>query len=287
MPPTTAPTTPGPRPVDAYPETLYRAAREAELLPDIASVDDAAVERYRQNGFIAVERAFDEAAIDDARAAVVDLVAGRNERFNEVQYEASAEGTPPADLDSEARVDRVRKLMRFTQYDARLERVMADAALRAVLEKLIGATSACFQEMALLKPPGGGVEKPWHQDHAYFDYPMGTPIVGVWVALDRAGTDNGCMNAVEGSHHEPVPHHRIRDWQICDTHLDGKEIVAVPLPPGGAMLFSGLLMHGTPTNHSPSRRRALQFHYAPVGVTKTGKDERLAVFGAEGLGVEC
>ena len=32
--------------------------------------------------------------------------------------------------------------------------------------------------MALLKPPGGGREKPWHQDKAYFNLTLDTPVVG-------------------------------------------------------------------------------------------------------------
>ncbi|MFW6213947.1 MAG: phytanoyl-CoA dioxygenase family protein [Spirochaetota bacterium] len=39
--------------------------------------------------------------------------------------------------------------------------------------------------MALVKPPGGR-EKPWHQDHACFDLPLDSTIVGVWIALGHA-----------------------------------------------------------------------------------------------------
>ena len=55
--------------------------------------------------------------------------------------------------------------------------------------------------MALLKPPRGR-EKPWHQDHAYFNLPLDTPIVGVWIALDEATPENGCMHVIPGSHRE-------------------------------------------------------------------------------------
>ena len=220
-----------------YDEAIYRAARVAEPLASFDDVDDAAIERYERTGYLAIARAFDPDLIESAKAALMDLVAGRNPAFNGVQYGSLPEGEDFADLSEERRLDLVRRLMAFCKFDERLRAVMEDAALAKLLSRLLGGVPRCFQEMALLKPPGGGREKPWHQDKAYFDYPFDTPVVGAWIALDRAGLDNGCMHVVEGSHREPVPHFQIRDWQVCDTHLAGKEIVAVPLPPVGMMLF--------------------------------------------------
>jgi hypothetical protein len=139
--------------------------------------------------------------------------------------------------------------------------------LWAVAKKLIGDKEPeMFQDMALVKPPRLGREKPWHQDHAYFDYPLGMPVLGVWIALDAATIENGCMQLLPGRHREgPITHFQRRDWQICDNVIMGTKSVAAPLPPGGLLLFDGLLPHGTPHNSSANRRRALQFHYAPAG----------------------
>ena len=76
--------------------------------------------------------------------------------------------------------------------------------------------------MALLKPPGIGREKPWHQDHAYFNVAASQRIVGVWIALDAATPDNGCMYVLRGKHRDTAspnayPHFAVRDYQICDT----------------------------------------------------------------------
>ena len=53
-----------------------------------------------------------------------------------------------------------------------------------VVRRIIGEEPMLFQDMALLKPPRVGREKPWHQDHAYFDLELRTRVVGVWIALD-------------------------------------------------------------------------------------------------------
>ena len=136
----------------------------------------------------------------------------------------------------------------------------------AVLARLIGATPELFQDQALLKPPLIGREKPWHQDNAYFNLPPETAVVGVWIALDEATPENGCMYVIPGWHRAgPVVHFKRRDWQICDTDVAADAAWTVPLKPGGCLIFHGLLHHGTPPSRSPQRRRALQFHYKPAG----------------------
>jgi phytanoyl-CoA hydroxylase len=143
--------------------------------------------------------------------------------------------------------------------------------------------------MALIKPPLIGREKPWHQDFAYFNLPLGTPVVGVWIALDEALIENGCMHVIPDSHRDgPVVHFQRRDWQICDTDVNVRQVVAVPLQPGSCLLFDGLLHHGTPPSQSRLRRRAVQYHYKPASVAfYADNTERLKVFGEEGKDAYC
>jgi hypothetical protein len=116
-----------------------------------------------------------------------------------------------------------------------------------------------------------------------FDLPLDTPVVGVWIAIDAATLDNGCMHLLDGGHRAgPRPHFAIRDWQLCDAEMLGVDSVAVPLAPGGALFFDGLLPHGTPTNLSERRRRAVQLHFCPAGSRRVSKAERFSVFGDRG-----
>jgi phytanoyl-CoA hydroxylase len=69
--------------------------------------------------------------------------------------------------------------------------------------------------------------------------------------------------------------------------VKNQSAVAVPLKPGGCLLFSSLIHHGTPTNNSGLRRRAVQFHYRPASAPKTTVEERMAIFGEEGKNVTC
>jgi ectoine hydroxylase-related dioxygenase (phytanoyl-CoA dioxygenase family) len=131
-----------------------------------------------------------------------------------------------------------------------------------VVESLIGPNALLFQEMALVKPPFIGSEKPWHQDNAYFSVAPLDAIIGVWIALDDAKVENGCMHVLPGGHHiGALRHFHGNDCEIVEGRVDVTKARAVPVPAGGALFFYGLLPHETPPNRSPERRRALQFHF--------------------------
>ncbi|MCZ7645490.1 MAG: phytanoyl-CoA dioxygenase family protein [Planctomycetota bacterium] len=273
--------------VEHAPE-LYTVASSAAPLRGLAAVADEQVARYRRDGFLAVEGALSEQEVEDARAGLHDLIVGRNPEFKGVLFEAAAKEKLETLSETERELA-VRKVFNFIRFDPRLDLLAKKPELLAVAAKLMGgAEPELFQDMALVKPPKIGREKPWHQDCAYFNYPVGTAVVGVWIALDEATVANGCMHVLSGGHREgPKIHFNRRDWQICDREMLGRQAVAVPLKPGGALFFDGLLPHGTPTNHSDQRRRALQFHYAPANVSKMKTEERLAIYGSEGKDVSC
>lgn len=272
---------------DHMPE-LYKPGSAASPLRGLRSIGADAEAFYRDRGYFTVADAFTRAEVEEALEAIDDLVAGRNESFNDIYYEnASRKGIEQ--LDAKARLDKVRKLAGFTKYDERLERMGHKPELLEIAARLLGGkTPRLFKEMALLKPPMIGREKPWHQDHAYFDVDLSERVVGVWIALDQALVENGCMQVLDGGHQRgPIIHWKIRDWQICDADMIGRSSVACPLDPGGAMFFDSLLPHGTPTNHSSLRRRALQFHYIDADAASIPAEQRLAVFGADGKDVTC
>jgi phytanoyl-CoA hydroxylase len=272
--------------IELHSPELYHVTSLAKGVRRFADVDEQQVAFYRDNGYLVVQEAFTPEEVAAARQGLTDLMMDKNPDFKGVWYEVGVEERLPQ-LSFEERADAVRKLMFFVDFDARLQAMADHPTLLGVVQRLIGEPARRFQDMALLKPPQGR-EKPWHQDMAYFNYTLDTPIVGVWIALDAATPQNGCMHIQPGSHRQgPVLHFVLRDWQICDTEMLGKPCRAVPLAPGGCLFFHSLLRHGTPYNGSQQRRWAVQFHYAPEQVVKISQEERLAIFGAEGKDVEC
>jgi len=268
---------------DAYEPALYAAPGIARPLPGL-EVGPAEVQEFRDEGFLAVAQALTRTEVDQAQEGLRALARAGSPA--DIQYERMAQDRL-GQLSADERLDVTRKFMWFSEHDARLRALAHHPGILTAVERLLGATPHMFQDMALLKPPGGGREKPWHQDNAFFRMEPGTPIVGVWIALDEATADNGCMRVIPGSHREgPRRHAFLRDLQVCDGEVPIERGVAVPLRPGGLLFFDGLMMHGTPANQTTSRRRALQFHYTVAAPDRTTEDQHRAYFGWVD-GAEC
>ena len=198
---------------------LYNTSQKANYLDSFSDIDDAQVALFHKQGYLAIRKAFSSKQIQTAGQAMWDLIDGKNPDFPGVQAEPGKRQGFDA-LQGEIRRDAVRKIWKFVEYDQRLNALPQDPALLSVLSRLQNDTPVLFQDMGLIKPPHIGTEKPWHQDCAYFDYPTDTAVVGVWIAIDPATEENGCLHLIPGSHHQgPEPHFSRRDWQICDTEV--------------------------------------------------------------------
>jgi phytanoyl-CoA hydroxylase len=269
------------------PPELYRAQQAASGVNGFAAVDDDQIALFHEQGYLVVHNAFTSTEVADALAGLLDLIGGKYPTYRGVQYEKNTRDLV-ATLPDEQKQDSVRKLFKMVEYEERITALAQHPHMLALLAQLVGDRPELFQDQALLKPPLIGREKPWHQDNAYFNVPPETAVVGIWIALDEATPENGCMYVIPGSHREgPVIHFKRRDWQICDTDVAADNAWTVPLKPGGCLIFHGLLHHGTPPSRSPQRRRALQFHYKPASATQIAAEQRMAVFGSEGKDVTC
>ncbi len=267
---------------------LYDYAAVAETVDGLEAVADEDVSRYHQQGFIAVRNALTSEEVRSALDGLNDLIAGRIPEFQNIQFHHEVRDQLDL-LSFEERLNAVRRLLYFVDYEPRLKAIAHQPRLLAVIEKLLDAEPVMFQDMALIKPPQGR-EKPWHQDHAYFELTPETRVVGVWIALDSAEVENGCLRVMPGWHKRGgFPHFQIRDLQICDSEMAGLQDhrVAVPLAPGGCLIFDSYLPHGTPANFTSSRRRAVQFHYTSVGAEKITPEERVAIWGGENRDIAC
>ena len=144
-------------------------------------------------------------------------------------------GPDPGDVEL-----KVRKYCGFSGEAAVFQNMLAPSSrLRAVVDGLLGADPLLFQEMALVKPPRIGSEKPWHQDASYFRLTDPGLLVGVWIALDSALPMNGCMELVPGTHLEGgVPHVHENDFNRCRIipgKLRANERIPISMEPGDAL----------------------------------------------------
>lgn len=159
-----------------------------------------------------------------------------------------------------------------------------DFCRQAVIAEMlhsIGIEAAeLWQTMYIFKQPGIGGEVRWHQDATYL-HTSPCSVVGLWVAVEEATRDNGCLWVQPGGHRSPLR-------EIYEVeHLTGKgsqrtldrtpwpqtgESIAVEVPAGSLVAFSDHLPHYSSPNRSALSRHAFTMHFAPLGAQWSGSN---------------
>ena len=69
------------------------------------------------------------------------------------------------------------------------------------VEQILGSDFALWNSSFFAKPAINGHATPWHQDGQYWPIrPLATCTV--WLAIDDANVENGCLRFIKGSHKE-------------------------------------------------------------------------------------
>ena len=90
----------------------------------------------------------------------------------------------------------------------------------------------------------------------------------VWLALDRADRENGCMQVIPGTHHNGFSDYVAVDknentfgTEIRADLIDESKAVYFELDPGYCSLHDGRIIHGAEANTSPRRRAGYTMRY--------------------------
>ena len=137
-----------------------------------------------------------------------------------------------------------------------------------ILTYLIGPNVKCMQSMLFVKAPGKPGQS-WHQDEYYIPT-RDRSLTGVWIAVDDAYIQNGCLWVIPGSHKNmPIARRKTykgqeyADVDICmlDPFSD-KDAIPVEVKQGSVVFFNGYLFHSSLRNKSRDKfRTALVSHY--------------------------
>lgn len=214
------------------------------------------IEQYRRDGYLVFEELFHIAEVEALLSRLEELVLqpvpcpeGIRMQVEPAVQRGEASAASP--------MERLRKVEGLVEHETAFARLAADPRILDVMHDLIGPDIKLFRDALMMKPPHHGSAKPYHQDSAY--WPIDPPdLVSVWMALDDATLENGCMRVIPGSHTGGVLEHKhLQDYQVDEAGLDISHEVAVPLKSGGCLFFHSLLLHATAPNHSPHPRRSM------------------------------
>ena len=120
------------------------------------------------------------------------------------------------------------------------------------------------------KHPGSKAEIKPHQDA--IGVPQGLrPGATIWIALDSADPENGCLHYGRGSHKvEYVPGIPVPGFDV-----DGGTAVAANVQPGDAVIHDSMTVHWSGPNTTDRPRRAVSFFYWGASNQTPGRVEEI------------
>lgn len=240
------------------------------------------LDAYERDGFLVAEDFLSPDECDALQARAVELVAGfdpgpvrtafqardqghaRSRYFRESGaairffFEEEAGGRPPAQA-----LNKIGHALH--DLDPVFDRISRQPKVAALARTLGLAEPLLLQSMYLFKQPHIGGEVGWHQDATYL-HTVPSTVTGLWIALDDADRDNGCLMALAGAHRGPLRQRfHARDGELVTTTLDpapwpAVEPVALEARRGTLVVLHGLLPHASAPNRSARPRHAYALH---------------------------
>jgi len=125
-----------------------------------------------------------------------------------------------------------------------------------------------WQSMYIFKQPHIGGEVRWHQDASYL---ISDPVsvTGVWIAIEDANRDNGCLWVQPGGHLSPLREIYQVDWNMREGTLKcldntpwpgSDQAIPVEVPAGSMVIFHDHMPHYSSQNLSEHSRHAFTLH---------------------------
>jgi phytanoyl-CoA hydroxylase len=225
---------------------------------------------YEEFGFALLAGALDPAEIGAVNDELLRLCRGD---YGPIRYgypvpgDAPAVDVAPGDTDEDV-------LRRFLcihhphKVSSAAYAALAHPRIVRGLTAVIGPNVKAMQSMLFIKSEGKPGQA-WHQDE-FFIPTRDRSLTAVWIALDDATVENGCLWVLPGSHRPGIiyPTQEQSDPRFDCTieaynfpYADS-DAVAVEIPAGTALFFNGYLLHRSLQNSGKhGYRRALANHY--------------------------
>jgi phytanoyl-CoA hydroxylase len=250
---------------------------------------------WARDGYVVVENAVPQAACQELMARAAEIVADAAD--DPVSVFSTHEQTRTSDewflsSGSEVRcffeeeafdadgalvvpIERAINKIGHAQHDVddTYDRFARSNAFASVVEAIGIDDPLLLQSMHIFKQPRIGGEVTCHQDATFLSTEPQS-VVGLWVALEDATLENGCLWAEPGGHRGPL---RRRFRRAGPTDADGTtfdDLDPTPLPPPGPdgtlvplevaagtmVVLHGLLPHWSGPNRSDRSREAYSLH---------------------------
>lgn len=228
---------------------------------------------YNENGFVVIEDFLNAEELEVWRTAVTNAVRERNGlKMPGKQIMAGEEDGINKDA---AYFNNVfDQLLNLWQTSDEVRQLMLDERIGKMAAELADVDGIrVWHDQALIKRPWANPTS-WHLDTPFWSF-SDRRALSIWVALDDATLENGCLFFIPGSHHTTT----FENFGIGKNmggifevypQFSKSRSYAAPMKAGSCSFHNGLTIHGAHANMTPGFRRAMTCAYMPDGNSYNG-----------------
>lgn len=236
------------------------------------ALSDEQLERFKRDGYVIVERAFDEAEVNRMREEadyILDLIINSSIAHRRTSRRLDF-------MEQEDGTQHVRKIQPINDLSLYLTRVSEDPRLLEPMRQIMGCDPVLMEEKLNYKQPllhrlkaiearHGDDHFPIHNDWAYYKdqgYPQ--EIISSAISIDPCVPENGPLHVWPGTHLSHLEHVRGPiGYEVGEGAVNPQGGVDILAPAGSVMFFHSLLVHNSRPNLTSAPRRLMIYSHYP------------------------
>ncbi|MCH5716369.1 phytanoyl-CoA dioxygenase family protein [Niabella hibiscisoli] len=229
---------------------------------------------YNENGFLIVEDFLSPTELEEWRTAVTEAIADRNGiKIPGQNIKVGMDDGINEDAEYFSKV--FDQLLNLWQTSDKVKEIMLDARIGKMVAELAGVDGVrIWHDQALFKKPWANPTS-WHLDTPFWSF-SDRRALSIWVALDDATLENGCLYFIPGAFKKTTFENKgigKNMDSIFDVYPEFRVVnsVAANMKAGSCSFHNGLTIHGAGANMTSGYRRAMTCAYMPDGNVFNGQ----------------
>lgn len=228
-------------------------------------------EQYKRDGFLIIEDFLSPEELDFWQQALDEAVEKRAGRKMPDRKEVYGKGD---DADKSYYDNVFAQLINLWKDNDKMRQIMLDERLGQMAAELADVDGIrIWHDQALIKKSWANPTS-WHLDTPYWSF-SDKRALSIWVALDDATYENGCLFFIPGSYlkttfENPGIGKNMGAIFTMYPEFSKSGSVAAPMKAGSCSFHNGLTIHGAHANMTSGQRRAMTCAYMPDGNVYNG-----------------
>lgn len=236
------------------------------LVAGAAEMDlEGPLAEYAREGYARLGRVVSDEGLEALRARSDDLMLGRvtypglffqrdteSGRYEDLEYGKGFQGPT-------LNYRKIEKLEKDPLFLA----LLRNELFARIARRVLGERVTLYRAMVFNKAAHGGTPLPWHQDGGVLWGLDRDPALQLWVALDDAPVDAGCVEMLPRTHLEGLatPLGGMIPRALTLARDADAHAVPVPARAGEALIIHNMVWHRSGVNGTASPRRAFNVCY--------------------------